>query len=238
MYADGAPIPARTVLLDALGTLLHFEDPAPRLRAGLQETLGVEVSQSAAAEAVREEIAHYRANLHRGADAEGLARVRGECADVVVRSLGLRAVPRGMVLGILLDAIRFEAYPDVPPALRALRAAGLRLVVASNWDVSLHEVLARTGLAPLVDGAVSSAEVGSAKPDPEVFARALALAREDDPAAAWHVGDSPREDVEGARRAGLVPVLIARDGEPAPQGVCTIASLAELPGLLGIQFTE
>src|SRR4028119_2367722 len=117
MYADGAPIPARTVLLDALGTLLHFEDPAPRLRAGLQETLGVEVSRSAAAEAVREEIAHYRANLHRGADAEGLARVREECADVVVRSLGLRAVPRGMVTGILLDAFGLEASPARRPAL-------------------------------------------------------------------------------------------------------------------------
>jgi putative hydrolase of the HAD superfamily len=233
MYAREAPIPARTVLLDALGTLVHFEDPAPRLRAGLRQTLGLEVTGQAASAAVREEIAHYRANLHRGADAAGLTKVREECAEVVVRSLGLRGVPIGIVLGVLLDAIRFEPYPDVAPALRALRAAGSRLVVASNWDVSLHEVLVRTGLAPLLDGAVSSAEVGSAKPEPGLFERALALADEDDAAAACHVGDSLVEDVEGARRAGLVPVLLARRGEPAPDGVRTIASLAELPGLLG-----
>lgn len=233
MYAGEAPIPARTVLLDALGTLLHLEDPAPRLRAGLRETLGIEVGAPAAATAVREEIAHYRANLHRGADATGLMQVREECAEVVSRSLELRGVPVGFVLGVLLDAIRFEPYPDAAPALRALRADGVRLVVASNWDVSLHEVLARTGLAPLVDGAVSSAEVGSAKPEPGFFERALAAADEDDAAAACHVGDSPVEDVEGARSAGLVPVFIARRGERAPDGVRVIASLAELPGLLG-----
>jgi len=220
------------VLLDALGTLVHFEDPAPRLRAGLAHTLGVEVSEEAAAHAIGEEVAYYRAHLHLGADAAGLQRVRQECAEVVVRSLGLRGVPTGLVLGVLLDAIRFEPFAEVPAALRALRAAGLKLVVASNWDVSLHEVLARTGLAGLVDGAVSSAEVGSAKPEGGLFARALALAGEAEPAAAWHVGDSPREDVEGARRAGLVPVLVARRGEAAPDGVRTIATLAELPALL------
>ena len=49
-------------------------------------------------------------------------------------------------------------------------------MAASNWDVSLHEQLERTGLTPLLDGALSSAEVGAPKPDPEIFTRALALA--------------------------------------------------------------
>ena len=52
----------------------------------------------------------------------------------------------------------------------------MKLVAASNWDVSLHEQLERTGLTPLLDGALSSAEVGAPKPDPEIFTRALALA--------------------------------------------------------------
>jgi len=234
MYGRETPIPARVVLLDALGTLVQFSDPAPRLREGLARTLGIEVGEAAAGRAIREEIVYYRAHLHEGADADGLARVREGCAAVVVRSLGLHGVPTGIVLGVLLDAIRFEPFPEVPRVLRALRGAGLRLVVASNWDVSLHEVLARTGLAPLVDGAVSSAEVGAAKPEGAIFARALGLADEGEPAAAWHVGDSPLEDVEGARRAGLVPVLVARRGEAAPEGARTIASLAGLPGLLGL----
>ena len=41
----------------------------------------------------------------------------------------------------MLAAIRFDAFPDAAPALRELREGGLRLVVASNWDCSLPEVL-------------------------------------------------------------------------------------------------
>ena len=118
----------------------------------------------------------------------------------------------------LLGALRFHAYPEVPGTLRELRRRGLRLVVVSNWDVSLHERLAETGLAPLLDGAVASAEIGAAKPEPAIFARGLELAgaRAEE---AWHAGDSPEADVEGARAAGLVPVLVARGGAPAIPGV-------------------
>ncbi|MDP9384639.1 MAG: HAD family hydrolase [Actinomycetota bacterium] len=215
----------RAVLLDALGTLLTFAPPAPLLA----ERLGV--APQDAERAIRAEIAYYRAHLHEGSDAAGLAALRLRCAQLVRDELRLDA-PAETVLPALLDAIRFEPYPDAIPALRELRAAGLRLVVASNWDVSLHEALARTGLVALLDGAVASAEVGSAKPDGAIFARALALAGVE-PAAAWHVGDLPEADVEGARRARITPVLIVREpGPPAPSGVEVIASLAELPGLL------
>jgi len=131
----------------------------------------------------------------------------------------------------LLAALRFHAYPDVPPALRALRALGLRLVVVSNWDHSLHERLEETGLAPLVDGAVASAEVGAAKPERAIFTRALELAGA--PAdAALHAGDSSEADAAGALAAGLRAVLVARDGvRAAPPGVPVIGTLAELPDL-------
>jgi putative hydrolase of the HAD superfamily len=130
----------------------------------------------------------------------------------------------------LLASLRFAAYPDAAPALRRLRAAGLRLVVVSNWDVSLHERLAETGLADLVDGALASAVERSAKPDGAIFARALEVVGV--PAdAAWHVGDSLEADVAGAFAAGVRPVLIARGGRPpeVPAGVPVVASLAELP---------
>jgi putative hydrolase of the HAD superfamily len=96
--------------------------------------------------------------------------------------------------------------------------------VVSNWDVSLHERLAETGLAGLVDGAVASAELGAAKPDPAIFRAALerlgATAGE-----AMHVGDSMEHDVAGARAAGLDAVLVARDGAEAPDGVRVVSSL-------------
>ena len=65
------PQPTSAVLLDALGTLLTFEPPAPHLRAALSR-LGIEVSEETAAAAIRAEIAYYRSHLHEGRDAASL----------------------------------------------------------------------------------------------------------------------------------------------------------------------
>ncbi|MET0679483.1 MAG: HAD family hydrolase, partial [Burkholderiales bacterium] len=136
------------VLLDAMGTLLGFGDPAPRLRAALRGRLGIEVPEADARAALRAEIAFYRAHLHLGRDAVSLAALRARCAEAMRPALGPPAAdaPVADLVAALLDALAFTAYPDSAPALRALRAAGLRLVVVSNWDASLHERLQETGL--------------------------------------------------------------------------------------------
>jgi putative hydrolase of the HAD superfamily len=233
---SGAPRPSRglpavpaggVVLLDALGTLLRLEPPAPRLRAAVRERLGVEVSPALAAAAIRTEIGYYRAHLDQGRDAAGLAALRWRCAEIVRDELGLDGADLESVLGALLAALRFTPYPDVVPALAALRARGNRLIVVSNWDVSLHEALHGSGLDALVDGAVASAELGVAKPDPAIFVHALELAGVA-AEAALHVGDSFEADVVGARAAGIAAVLVCRDGERGPAGVPAVASLAEL----------
>jgi len=226
----------RVVTLDALGTLVALEQPAPLLAAELRAR-GAQCSERQAGAAIAEEIAYYRAHLDTGADAASLARLREGCAAVLGdalrgagATLGELSLPQ--LLEALLAALRFEPYPEVPAALRSLRAAGHRLVVVSNWDVSLHEMLRRSGLDALVDAAISSAEAGVAKPSPVIFQRALELvgARADD---GLHAGDSLEHDIAGARAAGLRSVLVARSGRPpaAPAGVPVIASLAELPAL-------
>jgi putative hydrolase of the HAD superfamily len=216
----------QAVLLDALGTLLTFEPPAPHLRAALRERHGVEVSDEVAAAAIKAEIAYYRTHLHEGRDAASLAGLRRRCAAAMAPALGFDPG-----VDTLLAALHFRAYPDAAPALRELRALGARLVVVSNWDVSLHERLDETGLAPLVDAVVASAEVGHAKPDGAIFA--LALERAGVPAAAaLHAGDSLDADVAGALAAGLRAVLVARDGAvAAPADVPVVSTLAELPAL-------
>ncbi len=95
--------------------------------------------------------------------------------------------------------------------------------MVSNWDVSLHTVLANVGLAPRVDAILTAAEAGVRKPAPAIFAQALGLAGVG-PQCAIHVGDSLEEDVAGARAAGIEPVLLNRDGAAAP-GIRTIPSL-------------
>jgi putative hydrolase of the HAD superfamily len=221
-------------MLDAMGTLLTFAPPAPLLRAALRARLGIDVGEAAAAAAIRAEISYYRAHLDEARDAGSLAAVRRACAEAMRPALGAAAAnaPGEVLTEVLLASLRFAAYPDAAPALRRLRAAGLRLVVVSNWDVSLHERLAETGLAELVDGALASAVERSAKPDGAIFARALELAGVA-AADAWHVGDSVEADVAGALAAGVRPVLIARGVPPrdVPGGVPVIASLAALPRL-------
>jgi putative hydrolase of the HAD superfamily len=218
----------RALLVDALGTLVRLEPPAPILRRLLAGRCGIVLSQDEANRGIAAEIAYYRGHLDEGRDERSLARLRRRAADALRGALpALADVDGDTLTKILLASIRFSAFPDAPGALEAARARELQVVVASNWDVSLHELLARLQLAPLLDGIVTSAEVGASKPSPEVFERALQLAgvASDD---AIHVGDSVEHDVIGAQNAGIEPILLSRDGRVAPPGVRSIASLAEL----------
>lgn len=237
----------RAVLLDALGTLVELDDPAPRLRDALLGRAGVDVGLDGAARGFGAEIGYYLANQMRGGDLAGLERLRDDCATAMRDALldavaeadgdGLReaaakraALDHATVRAAMLEALAFRTFPDVLPALRELRESGLRLVVVSNWDCSLPEWLDRAGVGPLVDGAVSSAVVGEAKPAPAVFEAGLRLAG-CDAGEALFVGDSVENDVLGARAAGLRAVLVQRAGDPPP-GIATVRSLGELSAIV------
>jgi putative hydrolase of the HAD superfamily len=191
----------RAVLLDALGTLVELEPPWVHLA----EALGMDPDDRLV-EAVRAEMGYYREHSHEGRDAESLAALRARCATVLSAELG-REVP----VETMMAAIRFRAFEDAAPALGELRALGLKLVCVSNWDVSLPDVLTRCGLAGTLDGVVTSARAGARKPDPAIFLPAL---REAGCSAeeAVYVGDTPEEDVQGGRAAGIRTLLIDRDG--------------------------
>jgi HAD superfamily hydrolase (TIGR01493 family) len=207
--------PLKGVLLDALGTLVELEPPWPLLAAELRERWGLEVSEGDARDAFVAEMTYYRAHHEVARDDAALAELRERCVAVLRAALPEHvgaAVSAAELLPTMLDAIRFRPYPEVPAALAAFRAAGLRLAVVSNWDVSLREVLERTGLAGQVEAVLTSAEVGAAKPEPLVFERALAELGLS-PAEVLHVGDSPGLDDLGALAAGVEPVLVLRDAD-------------------------
>ncbi len=121
----------------------------------------------------------------------------------------------------------WAVYPETRPVLRALRGAGLRLAVVSNWDSTLPSLLARLGLAGEVDTVVVSALVGVSKPARGIFDEAVRRA-EVAHAEALHVGDSLTDDYHGAREAGLAALLLDRRRR-ARAGVEAIASLDEVP---------
>jgi putative hydrolase of the HAD superfamily len=225
----------RAVLLDALGTLVGLEPPWVPFAQALSARHGLAIEPDEAVRVLRAEMGYYRDHCQSARDAASLAELRRQCVEVVAAELAPAELDRETLTGTLLESLRFAAYPDAPVALERLRADGVRLVVVSNWDISLHDVLEQTGLRPLLDGVITSAEFGSGKPDPAIFEAALAVA--DVPASdALHVGDSVEEDVVGARAAGIDSVLLVREeqtlfapaGENAGAGVARIGSLDRL----------
>ena len=218
------------LLLDALGTLVALEPPAPRLRRALSSGFGISISESEAERAIAAEIAYYRSHLDEGRDEATLATLRRACAQVMGAALPNEArasLDPDALVSVLLRSLEFSVFDDVRPSLRQLRGRGLRLVVVSNWDVSLTDVLRRMDLTPLLDGIVTSAGAGARKPTAAIFERALRLAGAS-PGRAAHVGDGLVEDVEGARAAGIEPIFLRRDGGSGPPRVKTIESLTEL----------
>jgi putative hydrolase of the HAD superfamily len=122
----------------------------------------------------------------------------------------------------------WETVPhDVPRTLERLRASGLRLVVVSNANGTLHTVFGRLGLAARVDVMLDSYREGVEKPDPRLFDLALARAgarRE----TTIHVGDLYHVDVVGARAAGLRAVLLDAAGLYDAYDCARVRTLEEL----------
>jgi putative hydrolase of the HAD superfamily len=216
----------RAVLLDALGTLVELPAPWPALAEELAKR-GLAVSGDEARTALVAEMAYYRAHHDEATGPAELDDLRDRCTEVLRAALPAQARAAADLRGALLASLRFRPYPEVPAVLAQLRELGVARVVVSNWDVSLRGVLDETGLAPLVDGAVISAEVGTAKPDPAIFMRALELAGAGADEA-LHVGDTADADLAGARAAGIRALHLDRSGAD-PEA---LTSLAELPRLV------
>jgi putative hydrolase of the HAD superfamily len=132
----------------------------------------------------------------------------------------------------------FELYEEVPSALRTLRARGLRIGLVSNSHRCLESFQSHFELQGLIDATISSPDHGFMKPHPSIFSEALdRLATP--PSEALMVGDSIRDDVDGAVRAGMRAALVHRSAQPHPRaaelasrGVLVIRSLLEVPRLV------
>lgn len=129
------------------------------------------------------------------------------------------------------EAKPWTVYPEVVPVLQQLKSEGYELGVISNFDTRFFGIVRELGLSELFDSVTISSLAGAAKPAPKIFQYALDQ-HAVDPEEALHVGDSLREDVEGARQASLIGVFLDRDGEEAPEHVPIIRNLRELPKLL------
>jgi putative hydrolase of the HAD superfamily len=232
-------VPIRAVTLDAGGTLIAVAEPVGVTYARIAARHGIGTPPDVIERGFRRAFAGAPPLAFPGVAANALAdHERRWWRAIVGEALGPGADPPAVDAAFveLFDhyggAAAWLVFPDVPPALSALRARGIALAVVSNFDRRLPAVLDGLGLGPLLDAVVHSSGIGHAKPDPGIFEAALATLGVT-PGEAMHVGDDSGADVGGAHRAGLRPVLIDRDGAnpPLPPGVPRIATLAELPSL-------
>ena len=106
-----------------------------------------------------------------------------------------------------------EVLPGAADGLADIAATGVPIVIVSNADGTVAEVLASTGLLQVGPGPgvavraiIDSGVVGVAKPDPAIFRHALDAVGAS-PERTLHVGDAYHYDVGGARAAGIRPVL-------------------------------
>jgi putative hydrolase of the HAD superfamily len=127
-------------------------------------------------------------------------------------------------------AENFELYEDTPPVLAALREHGLKIGLVSNTGRDLNAFIAHHKLE--VDAAVSSGAHGKTKPHPAIFLAALEQLGVTAEEAAM-VGDSPEDDVDGARALGMRAFLIDRE-DRFPEVEERLPDLLALPAALGL----
>jgi HAD superfamily hydrolase (TIGR01549 family) len=128
-------------------------------------------------------------------------------------------------------AEHFELFEDAPPVLAELRGHGIKLGLVSNTGRDLEQFVAHHRLD--VDAAIGSGAFGRTKPHPTIF-RAVLERLGVEPAQAAMVGDSPEDDIEGARAAGIATAFLLDRDDRYPELEDRLPNLYALPAALGL----
>lgn len=229
----------KAVCFDMGYTLLRHSPSGADLYHRVLGEAGFELSLDRVEEALVPARQHYTDSVRAGRDFEAsmddAIRFWGEYNEIVLSALGVDEMRR-TDLGRLIYTTawspeNWEPFPEAAGTLERIRKLGVRMAVISNFVDTLTAVCELHGLAPYFEEIVASVEAGAMKPDSRIFARTVR--RLDLPASeVWHIGDNYWTDVLGARAAGLIPVLIDREGI-APRVDCLrVESLDELADVI------
>ncbi len=131
------------------------------------------------------------------------------------------------VFQVFEDSRSWALFPETLAVLTKLREEGFELGIVSNFDSRLFPVMRGLGIDRLFDTVTISSMARAAKPASKIFKLALEK-HAVDPDEAMHVGDSVRDDVEGATKAGLTGVLLDRSGRSQTSSGHVIRTLAEI----------
>lgn len=209
----------KVIFLDAVGTLFGVKGSVGQVYSKLAQQFGVDVSATALNHAF---VKSFKASLPPIFPGTEPAKI-AECEFKWWQVIALQTFQQAGVLNQFSDFPAFFTqlythfataepwviYPDVRPALEHWQQLGIELGILSNFDSRLYLVLQALELKQFFSSITICTEVSAAKPDAQIFN--IALKKHNCPAKlAWHIGDSLKEDCQGANAAGLKGILIKR----------------------------
>jgi putative hydrolase of the HAD superfamily len=231
----------KAIIYDIGGTLLYPKPPIEALCTYAEEASGLRIPHEAFGAALPY-LRHFMDERDQPAgtlwgDDDRIRDAWAEYYAHAMEAIGIEA-PRARLLEVgrvmsdwYTHPDRWAMFEDVPPVLEEAARRGLVQGVISDWGTDLVNILHGLELSPHMAFVVASATVGYAKPNPEIFAAALARAGVA-PHEALYVGDTYVLDVLGARGAGMPAALIDRDGVSPPLDCPVLRRLDEIFGLV------
>jgi putative hydrolase of the HAD superfamily len=214
----------KSVALFDMGDTLIHGDRGRRL--ALRFGVGRAEAEAAVQRADRWFMSRERGAWHRG-DGEFARR----WAAMVTEILGLEAEVYEVAEYARPADSDWRLHAEAERVLQQLAARGYTLGLVSNWSLAGRAIAQRLGLDRYCAAMVFSAEFGAEKPAAEIFAHALRLIGAA-PQAALYVGDNYWDDVIGARRAGIMPLLLDRVGRLPHPGHGDTPMIRDLNGVL------
>ncbi|MCP4784963.1 MAG: HAD-IA family hydrolase [Fuerstiella sp.] len=225
------------VLFDAVGTLIY---PTPSVaeayRSAISRHCGVDVDLDRVNAVVRDSLTARST----GEDLSTCEQAEHEFWAYLIRELcpgsnGFQACFDDLFAHFARPE-SWRCFSDVAKLVGDLKRAGLKVAIASNFDLRLHSVC--DGLQEIadIDCRVISSVAGWRKPAAEFF-QAATRELEVSAGQTLMVGDDLANDVEGATAAGMRAAWICRssairEDTALPESVLQLSSLQQLPELL------
>ncbi|MGA9387812.1 MAG: HAD family hydrolase [Candidatus Bathyarchaeia archaeon] len=214
----------KAVLFDLIGTLVNTTDPSEIFRRIL-DAYGVRVSVKNTSEAYRKNEKDFGVKeMVQSGSSFGLSGTK--MLETLGVQRGTESLPR-KTDELWWNYADIRVYPDVIETLPHLKSKGVRTgVVTNGYEKDFQLVLQRLALTDHFDIVVEIDSCNSAKPDSKIFLHAVSKLHVQ-PEEALYVGDSFQYDFEGAKAAGLKPLLVNRN-ERTTRKAGTINSLTEV----------
>ncbi|MEJ0000891.1 MAG: HAD-IA family hydrolase [Verrucomicrobiota bacterium] len=205
----------RAIVFDVGGTLLYPADPVGETYSVFARKYGVKLPAEATTTAFREAFKSLSPRSKGAVPRDGNDRAWWK--QVVAKSTIDKAFPDPAAFEAFFEDVYLHfakpdawgLYPEALEVLEELRDRELDLAVLSNWDARLHTVLDGCGLGEYLPNRFISAELGWEKPDSAIYRHVTESLRLP-PGALLCVGDDPKNDVEGPKRAGWQALQIER----------------------------